>query len=72
MNVADDVDFSDLARDTDGFSGAQLASLATEAGMFAIRDDRQEVRRQDFDDAHEKLVSEGDEEGGPSYPSSIQ
>jgi proteasome regulatory subunit len=72
MNVADDVDFSDLARDTDGFSGAQLASLATEAGMFAIRDDRQEVRRQDFDDAHEKLVSEGDEEGGPSYPSYIQ
>jgi proteasome regulatory subunit len=72
MNVADDVDFSDLARDTEGFSGAQLASLATEAGMFAIRDDRQEVRRGDFDDAHEKLVSEGDDEGGPSYPSYIQ
>jgi proteasome regulatory subunit len=73
MNVADDVDFSDLARDTAEFSGAQLASLATEAGMFAIRDDRQEVRREDFDDAHEKLVSEGEAEaGGPSYPSYIQ
>src|SRR6056297_3094841 len=30
MNVAEDVDFSDLARDTEGFSGAQLASLTTE------------------------------------------
>jgi len=72
MNVADEVDFSDLARDTEGFSGAQLASLATEAGMFAIRDDRQEVRREDFDDAHEKLMAEGDDDGGPSYPSYIQ
>jgi proteasome regulatory subunit len=74
MNVADAVDFSDLARDTDGFSGAQLASLATEAGMFAIRDNREEVRRGDFDDAHEKLVAEGEAEdaGGPRYPSYIQ
>jgi proteasome regulatory subunit len=73
MNVAADVDFSDLARDTEEFSGAQLASLATEAGMFAIRDDRREVRRQDFDDAHEKLVAEGEDDvGGPSYPSYIQ
>src|SRR6056297_2861869 len=73
MNVADGVDFSDLARDTEDFSGAQLASLTTEAGMFAIRDDRQEVRREDFDDAHEKLVAEGDDdEFGASYPSYIQ
>ncbi|MFC3477459.1 proteasome-activating nucleotidase Pan2 [Halobacterium litoreum] len=73
MNVAESVDFTDLARDTDGFSGAQLASLTTEAGMFAIRDDRREVRREDFDDAYEKLVAEGDdEEFGASYPSYIQ
>ncbi|AAG20171.1 MULTISPECIES: proteasome-activating nucleotidase [Halobacterium] len=73
MNVADSVDFSDLAADTAEFSGAQLASLATEAGMFAIRDDRDEVHRQDFDDAYEKLVAEGDtESSGPRYPSYIQ
>ncbi|MCF2240495.1 26S protease regulatory subunit, partial [Halobacterium salinarum] len=70
---ADSVDFSDLAADTAEFSGAQLASLATEAGMFAIRDDRDEVHRQDFDDAYEKLVAEGDtESSGPRYPSYIQ
>ncbi|MGB9964737.1 proteasome-activating nucleotidase [Halobacterium sp. CBA1126] len=72
MNVADDVEFSELARETDGFSGAQLASLATEAGMFAIRDDRDVVRREDFDAAYEKLVAEGEEEVGPSYPSYIR
>jgi proteasome regulatory subunit len=55
MNVADDVDFGELVSDIDEYSGADLASLATEAGMFAIRDDRTEVRRCDFDDAHEKL-----------------
>ncbi|MCD2198768.1 MULTISPECIES: proteasome-activating nucleotidase Pan2 [unclassified Halobacterium] len=72
MNVADDVAFADLARETEGFSGAQLASLATEAGMFAIRDDRDEVRREDFDAAYEKLVAEGEDEAGPSYPSYIR
>ncbi|WP_336036173.1 proteasome-activating nucleotidase Pan2 [Halobacterium yunchengense] len=73
INVADDVEFAELARRTDGFSGAQLASLATEAGMFAIRDDREEVRREDFDAAYEKLVAEGEDgELGASYPSYIQ
>jgi len=55
MNVADDIDFADLAADTDGYSGADIESLATEAGMFAIRNDRNEVTHQDFADALEKI-----------------
>ncbi|QCC46633.1 proteasome-activating nucleotidase Pan2 [Halobellus limi] len=55
MNVAADVDFADLAEQLEDYSGAEIAALATEAGMFAIRDDRTEVRRQDFDDAYEKV-----------------
>jgi proteasome regulatory subunit len=55
MNVADDVDFATLARETEGFSGADINSLTTEAGMFAIRDDRTEVVEQDFRDALQKL-----------------
>ncbi|AGB38233.1 proteasome-activating nucleotidase Pan2 [Natronococcus occultus] len=55
MNVADDVDFSALADDTEGYSGADIESLATEAGMFAIRNEREEVRQQDFRDALEKI-----------------
>ena len=63
MNVADDVDYAALADDLDGYSGADLASLATEAGMFAIRDDRTEVRMRDFEDAKAKI--EDAEDGGP-------
>ena len=63
MNLADEVTFADLAEKTGDFSGAELASLATEAGMFAIRDGRTEVRIADFEDALEK-VEEGDQTDG--------
>ena len=68
MNVADDVDHAVIAEQTEGYNGAQLASLATEAGMFAIRDGREEVRMQDFEAAREKL---GEEEDSPSHSSYI-
>ncbi|GAA0551685.1 proteasome-activating nucleotidase [Halorubrum ejinorense] len=55
MNVADDVDLGAVAQNLDGYSGADIASLATEAGMFAIRDGRTEVTQADFEQAREKL-----------------
>ena len=55
MNVADDLDFAALAEGLDDYSGADIESLSTEAGMFAIRDDRTEVRREDFENAREKI-----------------
>ncbi|PSP79510.1 peptidase [Halobacteriales archaeon QS_1_68_20] len=58
MNVSDDVDFDHLSRETEGFSGAELESLATESGMFAIRDDRTQVRSADFEDAMDKLEAD--------------
>jgi proteasome regulatory subunit len=58
MSVAGDVDMEALAEATEGFSGAELASLATEAGMFAIREERTEVRMTDFETAMEKITRE--------------
>jgi proteasome regulatory subunit len=55
MNVAEGTDVSEVAADLDGYSGADIASLATEAGMFAIRDGRTEVSQGDFEAAREKL-----------------
>jgi proteasome regulatory subunit len=55
MNVAADTDVGEVARELDGYSGADIASLATEAGMFAVRDGRTEVRQSDFEAAREKL-----------------
>ncbi|QLG61297.1 proteasome-activating nucleotidase Pan2 [Halorarum salinum] len=60
MSVADDVDFRDLAAELDDYSGADIAALCTEAGMFAIREDRTTVTREDFESAREK-VEAGDE-----------
>ncbi|PSQ43137.1 peptidase [Halobacteriales archaeon SW_5_68_122] len=58
MNLADAVDLGETAADTEGFSGAELESLATEAGMFAIRDGRTEITTEDFADALEKVSTD--------------
>ena len=55
MNLADGVDFDELAELTPDASGADIKAICTEAGMFAIRDDRTEVTLDDFLEAHEKL-----------------
>jgi proteasome regulatory subunit len=58
MNLADDVEFETLAEMADDFSGAEIESLTTEAGMFAVRDDRREVQMGDFEDAFEKITED--------------
>ncbi|WP_248903648.1 proteasome-activating nucleotidase Pan2 [Halocatena marina] len=60
MDINESVEYSELATMTEGFSGAELASFVTEAGMFAIREERTTVRDEDFEAAYEKL--EDDEE----------
>jgi proteasome regulatory subunit len=62
MNVADDVDYARLANETEEKSGADIKAICTEAGMFAIRDDRTEIRMQDFLDAKEKIENEEEDE----------
>jgi proteasome regulatory subunit len=61
MNVADDVDYERLAELTDGTSGADIKAVCTEAGMFAIRDDRTDVRMSDFREAYDKIRSEDED-----------
>jgi proteasome regulatory subunit len=65
INLATDVDLADIARQATDFSGAELASLATEAGMFAIRDERTTVEQTDFDDALEKVSADEDPASTP-------
>jgi proteasome regulatory subunit len=61
MNVDDDVDFATLAAESDGMSGADIKAICTEAGMFAIRDDRTVITAADFHDAIEKIQSENED-----------
>jgi len=62
MNVSEDVDFAALAEEVEEASGADIKAVCTEAGMFAIRDDRTEVRMQDFRDAWAKIKQAEDED----------
>ncbi|PSQ40496.1 peptidase, partial [Halobacteriales archaeon SW_12_71_31] len=61
MNIAGDVEFAALAAETDAASGADIKAVCTEAGMFAIRDDRTEIGMEDFRNAWEKVQAESDE-----------
>ena len=65
MSVDDNVDFGRLAAMAEGASGADIKAVCTEAGMFAIRDERTEVRMSDFREAYEKIQTE-DEDGDVS------
>ncbi|WP_049925770.1 proteasome-activating nucleotidase Pan1 [Halopiger goleimassiliensis] len=60
MNVADEVDFESLADETEEASGADIKAICTEAGMFAIRDDRTEIRMEDFEAAWDKVQADSD------------
>merc|ERR1712232_1110938 len=48
MNVATDVIFEELARSCDDFNGAQLKAVCVEAGMLALRGERNEISHEDF------------------------
>lgn len=55
MNLKD-MDLSDVAKLTEGCVGADLKAICTEAGMFAIREERDYVTMQDFERAIEKVT----------------
>ncbi|RLI48708.1 MAG: proteasome-activating nucleotidase, partial [Candidatus Thorarchaeota archaeon] len=42
-----------------GMTGADIKAICTEAGMFAIRDDREIVHHQDFQRAIRKIALRG-------------
>jgi cell division protease FtsH len=54
--LAPDVDLSVVARGTPGFSGADLANLANEAAIFAVRDNREVVTADDFFAARDRII----------------
>ncbi|HEY2551686.1 MAG TPA: ATP-dependent zinc metalloprotease FtsH [Streptosporangiaceae bacterium] len=51
-----DVDLQVVARGTPGFSGADLANLANEAAIFAVRDKREVLTAADFENARERIL----------------
>jgi len=56
LTVDEDVDLAEVARRTDGKNGADLRAICMEAGMFAIRKDRQAITNEDFLAAIDKVA----------------
>jgi cell division protease FtsH len=51
-----DVSLDVVARGTPGFSGADLANLANEAAIFAVRDHREVLTAADFSNARDRIL----------------
>ncbi len=58
MNLAPDVDLKKVGQMTDDTSGADLSAIVMEAGMFAIRANRDQVTNEDFTSAMQKVLGE--------------
>lgn len=51
------IDIKALARKTTGLSGAQLANIANEAAIIAVRNNRKQISSAEFDAAIERVVA---------------
>jgi proteasome regulatory subunit len=58
MAIKDTIDFEALSSRTEGATGADIKAVCTEAGMFAIREERDFVTYADFERAIEKVIGE--------------
>ncbi len=57
IKLADDVDLRKIAQSAAGLAGADLANIANEAALMAVRQQRKSVMHADFEEAIEKSVA---------------
>ena len=60
-------DYESVVKLTDGFNGADMRNICTEAGMYAIREDRDYVIQEDFMKAARKIGDTKKLEGSLDY-----
>ena len=51
-----DIDFESVVKLADGLNGADMRNICTEAGLYAIRSDRDYVLEEDFMKAARKIL----------------
>ena len=56
IKIDDSVDIELLARQTPGFSGADIANVCNEAALIAARHNKKAVEKQDFIDAVDRII----------------
>jgi len=57
IKLGDDIDLRKIAQASAGLAGADLANIANEAALLAVRQERKTVSQADFDEAIEKSVA---------------
>ena len=57
IKIADDVDFSKIARMASGASGAELANIVNEAALRAVRDNRKFATQADMEESIEVVIA---------------
>ena len=56
IKIDNSLDINFLAKQTPGFSGADIANVCNEAALIAARNDHKSVTRQDFMDAVDRII----------------
>ncbi|MBO4613832.1 MAG: ATP-dependent zinc metalloprotease FtsH [Bacteroidales bacterium] len=56
LKMASSVKIDFLAKQTPGFSGADIANVCNEAALIAARNDKKEIDKQDFLDAVDRII----------------
>jgi ATP-dependent metalloprotease FtsH len=56
LKLSPEIDVNFLARQTPGFSGADIANVCNEAALIAARKNKKQIERQDFMDAIDRIV----------------
>jgi cell division protease FtsH len=56
LKLGNDVNIEKLAKQTPGFSGADIANVCNEAALIAARKNKEEVKHQDFHDAVDRII----------------
>ncbi|HEY9123434.1 MAG TPA: ATP-dependent zinc metalloprotease FtsH, partial [Bacteroidales bacterium] len=56
LKLADDIDIDFFAKQTPGFSGADISNVCNEAALVAARKDKKAVEKQDFLDAIDRII----------------
>lgn len=56
LKLSDDVEPKNLAAQTPGFAGAEIANVCNEAALIAARRDKKSIDMQDFQDAVDRVI----------------
>ena len=56
LTISENVDLAEVARNTPGFTGAELANLVNEAALIAAREGKEGIEASDFNEAKDRIL----------------